>query len=479
MAFPGHPGSMSHEHHPAGPAHDHAAEHGHQHNHDHDHDHGNQSVWARIRHAVGPHSHSHDGTTDTELEGSAEGMRTLWISLAGLGATACAQGVVVALSGSVALLGDALHNTADALTAVPLAIAFILGRRLPTRRFTYGYGRAEDLAGVVIIAVIVLSSAAAAFEAIERLLHPRPVTHLLAVAAAAALGFAGNEIVARYRIRTGRRIGSAALVADGLHARTDGLTSLAVLAGAGGVAIGWTWADPVVGLLITAAIAVVGWQAAREIGRRLMDSVDPALTEKAEATLRTTPGVLDAGQVRLRWVGHTLRAECEISVDPRCSIVQAHDVAVHAEHGLIHAIPRLVSAVVHADPLDGADHHALLADHLAAQPGPDSHLGQDAAQQGAHPARRGLACLDHLGVAEAVPGQAGRQVRDQRDAEHLRAELTDGDRLQDGGHTDQIGTELAEHPDLRGSLVVRARQHRVDPLGQARVGLAGQRPQPR
>ncbi|HEX3312216.1 MAG TPA: cation diffusion facilitator family transporter, partial [Streptosporangiaceae bacterium] len=238
-------------------------------------------------------------------------------------------------------------------------------RRLPTRRYTYGYGRAEDLAGIVIVAVIVLSSAAAAYAAIGRLLHPHPVTHLAAVAIAAAVGFAGNELVARYRIRTGRRIGSAALVADGLHARTDGFTSLAVLAGAGGVAIGWRWADPVVGLLITVAIAMVGWQAAREVGRRLMDSVDPELTEKAEATLRATPGVLAVGRVRLRWVGRAIRAECEISVDPACSVVQAHDIAVSAEHALIHAIPRLAAASVHADPLDDADHHAVLAHHTA------------------------------------------------------------------------------------------------------------------
>jgi cation diffusion facilitator family transporter len=215
------------------------------------------------------------------------------------------------------------------------------------------------------VAVIVLSSAAAAYAAIGRLLHPHPVTHLAAVAIAAAVGFAGNEMVARYRIRTGRRIGSAALVADGLHARTDGFTSLAVLAGAGGVAIGWRWADPVVGLLITAAIGVVAWQAAREVARRLMDSVDPALTEQAEATLRATPGVLAVGRVRLRWIGRAIRAECEISVDPACSVVQAHDIAVSAEHALIHAIPRLAAASVHADPLDGADHHAVLAHHAA------------------------------------------------------------------------------------------------------------------
>jgi cation diffusion facilitator family transporter len=344
---------MSHEHPHGHGSHPHAS-----------HDHASHGPWARIRHAVGPHSHAHDHAVDPALESSRQGLKALWISLAGLAATACAQAVVVALSGSVALLGDTLHNSADALTAVPLGIAFMLGRRSPTRRYTYGYGRAEDLAGVVIVAVIVLSSAAAAFAAVQRLLHPHPVTHLLAVAVAAALGFAGNELVAVYRIRTGRRIASAALVADGLHARTDGFTSLAVLVGAGGVAIGWRWADPVVGLLITVAILTVGWQAAREVGARLLDSVDPALTVKAEATLRETPGVLAAGPVRLRWVGRTLRAECAISVDPSLSVIQAHAVAVSAEHALIHAVPRLAAALVHADPLDGADHHALLADHL-------------------------------------------------------------------------------------------------------------------
>ena len=183
------------------------------------------------------------------MEASSEGMRALWISLCVLAATAAIQAVVVALSGSVALLGDTLHNAADALTAVPLGIAFIIGRRPPNRRYTYGYGRAEDLAGVVIVVLILASSGLAGYEAVTRLLHPRPVSNLAAVAMAALVGFAGNELVARYRIRVGRKIGSAALVADGLHARTDGFTSLAVLLGAGGMALGWTWADPVVGLV--------------------------------------------------------------------------------------------------------------------------------------------------------------------------------------------------------------------------------------
>ena len=194
---------------------------------------------------------------DAAMESSREGMRALWISLVVLGVTALAQAVVVVWSGSVALLGDTLHNAADALTAVPLGIAFTVGRRAPTRRYTYGYGRAEDLAGVVIVLFIASSSVLAGYEAIRRLANPQPVDHLWAVAAAGVLGFIGSELVARYRIRVGRRIGSAALVADGLHARTDGFTSLAVVLGAGGVAAGWQLADPIVGLLITVAIVVV------------------------------------------------------------------------------------------------------------------------------------------------------------------------------------------------------------------------------
>ncbi len=338
------------------------------HNHEHEHEpshHPGSGLLARLRQLLRPHSHDSGDQVDAAMEASAEGMRTLWISLAVLGVTALIQAAVAAASGSVALLGDTLHNSADALTAVPLGVAFAVGRRAPTRRYTYGYGRAEDLAGIAIVLAIAASSALAAYEAITRLMHPHQVTDLIAVAAAALIGFAGNEVVAGYRIRTGRRIGSAALIADGLHARTDGLTSLAVLIGAGGVALGWDWADPVIGLLITVAILAVLRQAAREIYRRLMDAVDPALVDKAEQTLRSTSGVLDTGQVRMRWIGHQLRAECEIVIGPGITAVQAHQVAVAAEHALLHAMPRLAAALVHADPQPrhGADHHDILAAH--------------------------------------------------------------------------------------------------------------------
>lgn len=325
--------------------------------HQHGHDHG--------RHLLRTHSHEASEKVDAVMEASAAGMRALWISLVVLAVTAALQAAVVAVSGSVALLGDTLHNAADALTALPLAVAFIVGRRPPTRRYTYGYGRAEDLAGVVIVVVIAASSALAAVAAVSRLAHPRPVSNLIAVALAAVIGFAGNELVARYRIRVGRRIGSAALVADGLHARADGFTSLAVLLGVGGVALGWDWADPVVGLIITVAILAVLRQAARDIWRRLMDAVDPALVDQVEQTLCVTPGVLGTGQVRLRWIGHQLRAECEVIVDPDATAVTAHQVAVAAEHRLLHALPRLTAALVHADPQPrgGTDHHAGLASH--------------------------------------------------------------------------------------------------------------------
>ncbi|GAA2098177.1 cation diffusion facilitator family transporter [Streptomyces albiaxialis] len=339
-------------------------EHGHRHEHEHRHGHG---LRHRARHVLKPHSHEAADKVDAAMETSREGMRTLWLSLAVLGATTVVQALIVALSGSVALLGDTVHNAADALTALPLGLAFVLGRRAANRRYTYGYGRAEDLAGVVIVGTIAASAAFAAYEAVDRLLHPRDVIHLWAVAAAALVGFAGNEWVARLRIHTGRRIGSAALVADGLHARTDGFTSLAVLLGAGGAALGWRQADPVVGLLITAAILFVLRDAAREVYRRLMDSVDPALVDTAEAALRDVPGIRAVGSVRMRWIGHALRAEADIVVDPGLTVVRAHALAVAAEHALIHAVPRLTAATVHTDhttaPADGPDPHAELAHH--------------------------------------------------------------------------------------------------------------------
>jgi cation diffusion facilitator family transporter len=324
----------------------------------HDHEHG---LRQRIKHAITPHSHDSAVAVDSALETSDRGPRALLISLAVLGVTAGAQAVVAGLSGSVALLGDTLHNTADALTAVPLGLAFWIGRRPATRRYTYGYGRAEDMAGVVIVVLIAASSALAAYEAVRRLTHSQDVHHLWAVALAGVLGFVGNEVVARYRIKVGREIGSAALVADGLHARTDGFTSLSVVVGAGGVAIGWKWADPVVGLLITVAILIVLRDAAKEIYRRLMDAVDPSLVDQVDHVLEHTDGVIEVGITRLRWIGHQLRAECTVVVDSGLTVIEGHRIAEECEHRLLHELPRLTAAMVHADVAGGT--HELTAHH--------------------------------------------------------------------------------------------------------------------
>jgi cation diffusion facilitator family transporter len=319
----------------------------------HSHEHG-ASRWSRLSHALsevfGAHSHDAADQVDEALEADADGRRALLISLAVLALTAAIQAVVVVFSGSIALLGDTLHNVADALTAVPLLIAFRLARRPATSRYTYGYGRAEDLGGLFVIAMITLSSALAAYEAIDRLIHPRTVTHLWAVAGAGIVGFIGNEVVARYRIRVGRRIGSAALVADGLHARTDGFTSLAVLLGAGGVALGWRLADPIVGLLITVAILGVLRSAVQQVGARLMDAVDPGLVEQARAAVSSVTGVGTIRELRIRWIGHTLRAEVDVTVDPALTVVEAHDLAHHAERHLLADVRRLTAATVHTSP---------------------------------------------------------------------------------------------------------------------------------
>lgn len=331
----------------------------HQHDHHgHDHDHGHDdvragrfgSLGAAVRELFAPHSHDAADSIDGALESSAAGIRAVKLSLVALLATAVAQMVIVAISGSVALLADTIHNVADALTAVPLWVAFSLGTRSATRRYTYGFGRAEDVAGLFVVAMIALSAVVAGVESIRRLANPVPINHVGWVAAAGLIGFIGNELVALYRIRVGRRIGSAALVADGMHARTDGFTSLAVLLGAGGVALGFPLADPLIGLVITVAILAVLRTAARDVFRRLLDGVDPGLVDSAESALAAEPGVTAVRSVKMRWIGHRLHAEAELDIDPSVTLVDAHRIAHDAEHALTHAVPKLSTALVHAYP---------------------------------------------------------------------------------------------------------------------------------
>lgn len=328
------------------------ASHGHRHVH-HEHGHAHEhppGIRGVLAHLLVPHSHDAAESVDTALESSAVGIRAVKVSLVGLGATAAVQVVIAVASGSIALAADTIHNFSDALTAVPLWIAFAVGNRPATRRYTYGYGRAEDIAGLFVIAMIALSALIAGYEAVVRLIHPLAIEHVGWVAGAGVIGFLGNELVALYRIRIGRRIGSAALVADGLHARTDGFTSLAVLFGAIGVVFGYPLADPIVGLIITVAIVAVLGRAVRDIFRRLMDAVDPELVDVAEAALAARPGVRSVRSVRMRWIGHRLHADAELDIDPSTSLEDAHRIAHDAEHELTHAVPRLDSALVHAYP---------------------------------------------------------------------------------------------------------------------------------
>ncbi|MFD4957602.1 cation diffusion facilitator family transporter [Microbacterium sp. NPDC058389] len=297
--------------HPHDHDHDHADDHADGH---HDHDHRHPGGLRGVLHELFvPHSHDAADAIDDAMEANAAGIRALKISLVILLATTVLQAVVVAFSGSVALLADTVHNLSDALTAVPLWIAFVLGRRAASRRYTYGLGRAEDLAGLFIVFVVALSAVVAAWQAVDRILHPQPLENLGWVIAAGVVGFAGNEAVAVYRIRVGKRIGSAALVADGVHARTDGFTSLAVVLGGVGVLLGFPLADPIVGLVIALAIFVLLIGTVRSVGRRLLDGVEPELVDRAEHALEHIDGIEHIDRLRLRWVGHRLHGDALVA----------------------------------------------------------------------------------------------------------------------------------------------------------------------
>ncbi|MET4901681.1 cation diffusion facilitator family transporter [Paenarthrobacter sp. CC6] len=306
-------GTAGHDH--GADAHNHQTGHGHDHDHDHSHDHEHPGGLKGFLHGLFvPHSHDAADSVDEAMESSVKGIRALKISLAVLAVTSLLQLGVFLFSGSVALLADTIHNFSDALTAVPLWVAFALSRRTATRTYTYGFGRVEDLAGLFIVAMVALSAVVAGVESVIRLFQPQPLSNLGWVLAAGLIGFAGNEIVAIYRIRVGKEIGSAALVADGVHARTDGFTSLAVVAGVIGVWLGFPLADPIVGILISVTIFILLWGTARDIGRRLLDGVDPDLLDRAEAAI--APVAPAASTVRLRWSGHRLHVEVTAPVDP-------------------------------------------------------------------------------------------------------------------------------------------------------------------
>jgi cation diffusion facilitator family transporter len=317
--------------------------------HEHDHQHGPLSFLSEARH-FGRH---HTGPlTDTALATSTQGINAVKLSLLVLLITALFQLGIALWSGSAGLLADTIHNGADALTAIPLWLAFTVGRRGATRRYTYGFRRAEDIAGIFIIAIILASALVAAWESVRKLLHPQPLSAAGWVMAAAVVGFLGNETAAQIRLTVGRRIGSAALAADGQHARADGLTSLAVLAGAIATMLGAPIADPIVGLAISAVILLIVKDAGLAIWRRLLDAVDPEIVTTIERVTTSVANVRDVHEVRVRWLGHELEAELHIGVPGSLPFRQAHDVAHAVETELRARVPYLTRVIVHADPVD-------------------------------------------------------------------------------------------------------------------------------
>ncbi len=332
--------------------------------HDHDDESTEKSsragaIFHRFGHLV---SHDHDHG-ESIIDSGTAGIRATKVSLIILGITAALQAVIVLFSGSVALLSDTLHNVADALTAIPLWIAFAVGRRRPTRGYTYGFGRFEDVAGLLIVVAIGASAALIIWESVGRLIEPRLIDHIPWVIAAGLVGAAGNELVARYRIKVGKAIGSEALVADGQHARTDALTSLAVVVAGVGAAFGAAWVDPVAGIVVAGAMLWLLGRTARRMSRRLLDGVEPATVDEVEESVRSIPGVRDISDLLVRWHGHQLSIAVSISVDPDLTVSKGHDTAHEVEHALHHRFTFPVQAIVHVEPFGQSEAHDTTAHH--------------------------------------------------------------------------------------------------------------------
>lgn len=311
------------------------------------------------------HDHDHDDGSSAVsiLESGSIGIRATKVSLIGLGVTALVQGLIVVISGSVALLSDTLHNLTDALTAIPLWIAFALGRREATKTYTYGFRRAEDFAGLIIVAAIGASAVLVVLQSIQRLIEPKLMDNVPWVIGAGIVGAVGNELVARYRIRVGNRIGSEALIADGDHARSDAWTSLAVVVAGIGAAFGAAWVDPAAGLVVAFGIVVLMVRSARRVSRRLLDGVEPGIVTEVDATIRSVEGVKDVSELRVRWHGHQIRVAASVAVEPDMSVAEGHEVAHSVEHALHHAFDTPITIVVHVEPHDQTEAHETIAHH--------------------------------------------------------------------------------------------------------------------
>jgi cation diffusion facilitator family transporter len=268
--------------------------------------------------------------------------RAVAVSAAGLAVTGLIELAIALLSGSVALLGDALHNLSDVSTSLLVFVGFRASRRTATARYPYGYERAEDLAGIGVALVIWASAAFAGAESVNKLIHHGSTQHLGWGIGAAVVGILGNQLVARYKLVIGHRIQSATMIADAKHSWLDALSSAGAMLGLIGVAIGWSWADAVSGLVITGFICHVGWEVSKDIAHRLLDGVDPTVITTAEETAAQTDGVLHA-HARARWTGRTLRVEVEGWVQATTTVADADRIGRQVADRVSAELPQMRS----------------------------------------------------------------------------------------------------------------------------------------
>jgi len=328
------------------------------HKHDHDHSHEDHD------HEEKNHGHEH-GKVDADLYGNRAGLRAVQISTAGMLLVSLIQFAIAWIGGSAGLFADALHNFGDVFTTIALWIAFVISNRAANQRYTYGYYRAEDLAGIFIVLVIIASAVASGVESIQKLTSGNVPSQIYLSMAAALVGVAGNEILAQYKISVGKRINSVSLVADGQHSRIDGLTSLAAFVGLLGVLLGFPKADPIAGIIITIVILTVVFSTARSVLQRLLDAVDPHVVPTIIDIASSVPDVEQVTDVRARWVGHTLHVVMNIEVDAELTLSKAHAIAEEVRHRLFHDIKGLSEVLIHTDPSSASgDYHQVMAHHI-------------------------------------------------------------------------------------------------------------------
>lgn len=368
----------------------------------------------------GSHRHVPAPVAGSRL-GEDEGVRAVVWAAAGLALTAAVEFAVAAVSGSVALLADGFHNLGDVFTTGTLLVAFAVARRAADRRYTFGFARAEDVAGVLVVLAIAVSAWVALTESLAKLTGAPGALRGPGWALAAALvGMLGNETVAQYKVRVGRRINSVPLQADGRHSRVDGLASLAAAAGIAGSWAGWPAADPLAGLLLSAVIVWVLAGAVRDVLARLLDRVDPQVVDAIEQAATSVPGAGQAHDVRARWLGRSLHVLVHVNVDPALPLGEAHALGERVRHRIFHSQPGVAEVDVHLDPADVDEHasHAETLHHVGAHPGHDGDEHDHEETHGLEPARRvgapaargggGESADGAGGEAGAPPGHAGR-----------------------------------------------------------------------